>query len=101
MVSRLCRILRLSEDGKKIYAIVAQVNRRKPVLKKLIDGANFSEENRVGAPDSACPSLPGNEILLGLPSSPQALPNKRFAIRGHIVDLVNESEELEDEEASK
>src|ERR1700674_1741256 len=34
LVSRLHRLLRRLRDGKKLYAIVAQVGRRKPILKK-------------------------------------------------------------------
>jgi hypothetical protein len=39
----------VSEDGKKFYAVVSQLGRRKPLLRKYIGVAEFSEK-----PDSAC-----------------------------------------------
>jgi hypothetical protein len=46
----------VSEDGKKVYAVVAQISRRKPVLKKLLDGeAVAATETKNASPDSACP----------------------------------------------
>ena len=39
----------VSEDGKKIYAVVTQLGRRKPLLRKYLGVAEFSE-----IPDSAC-----------------------------------------------
>src|SRR5208282_1249120 len=52
----------LSDDGKKIYAVVAQLNRRKPVLKKLLDSETIAREKeknegvKGGAQDSTCPT---------------------------------------------
>ena len=43
----------ISEDGKKLYAVVAQITRRKPVLKKPLDGQTIPEN---AATDSACPT---------------------------------------------
>jgi hypothetical protein len=87
----------VSEDGKKIYAIVAQLNRRKPVLKKPLDGQSIPE-NAVA--DSACPTPAWQRSPARVTFEP-AGPKQTFAIRGHAVDLLNESEEQEDEEASK
>jgi hypothetical protein len=39
----------VSDDGKKIYAVVTQLGRRKPLLRKYLGVAEFSE-----IPDSAC-----------------------------------------------
>ena len=39
----------VSEDGKKTYAVVTQLGRRKPLLRKYLGVAEFSE-----IPDSAC-----------------------------------------------
>ena len=41
----------VSEDGKKAYAVVAQLGRRKPVLKKLMGDAKGQD-----MPDSGCPA---------------------------------------------
>ena len=40
----------VSEDGKKLYAVVAQVGRRKPILKK-----DAGEPGGADDPDSECP----------------------------------------------
>jgi hypothetical protein len=43
----------VADDGKKTYAIVAQISRRKPVLRKPLSNDSVAED---AAPDSACPS---------------------------------------------
>jgi hypothetical protein len=86
----------VAEDGKKIYAVVAQISRRKPVLKKPLPADSLSE----GAPpDSACPA-PAWERTPVRVSFEDGPAKQTFAIRGHVVDLLNEGEE-NDEEASK
>jgi len=44
--------LRVSDDGKKVYAVVTQISRRKPILKKPLSTASVSENT---PPDSARP----------------------------------------------
>jgi len=46
----------VSDDGKKVYAVVAQINRRKPILKKPIEGLNIADKQMNASPDSACPA---------------------------------------------
>src|SRR5258706_4919835 len=92
----------VSDDGKKIYAIVAQLNRRKPVLKKLLDGGKIAEgEMNDAAADSACPIPAWQRSPVRVTFEPAASPKQTFAIRGHAIDLINEREEQDDEEASK
>ena len=86
----------VGEDGKKIYAVVAQVARRKPVLKKLLsnDGARGD-----ATPDSAC-AMPvwqrdPTRVTFELPGGA----GETYSIRGRVVDLVNDMED--DEEGSK
>ena len=88
----------VSEDGKKIYAIVAQISRRKPVLKKPLDGQSIPEN---AAADSACPTPAWQRSPARVTFEPAGAPKQTFAIRGHAVDLVIETEEPENEEASK
>jgi hypothetical protein len=88
----------VSEDGKKIYAIVAQINRRKPVLKKALDGQSIPEN---GAADSACLTPAWQRSPARVTFEPAGAPKQTFAIRGHVVDLVIETEEPETEETSK
>ena len=87
----------VSEDGKKLYAVVAQVSRRKPVLKKLLDGAGHDMKDAVA--DSACPIPTWQRNPSRVSFEPVGAPKQTFAIRGHTIDLV--TEENEDEEASK
>jgi hypothetical protein len=95
----------LSEDGKKVYAVVAQINRRKPILKKPLEAENIAgkdkdKEIKVGSPDSACPMPAWQRSPARVTFEPAGAPKQTFAIRGHAVDFLNETEE-EDEEASK
>jgi hypothetical protein len=91
----------VSEDGKKIYAIVAQLNRRKPVLKKLLDNTRIAEEETKDAAVDACPVPAWQRPPVRVIFEPAGTPKQVFAIRGHVVDLVNETEDQEDEEGSK
>ncbi len=86
----------VSDDGKKTYAIVAQVGRRKPVLKKPIS-EGLPED---AGPDSACSAPAWQRGPVRVSFEPADGAKQTFAIRGHVVDLVNDAEE-EDEEASK
>jgi hypothetical protein len=90
----------VSEDGKKIYAVVAQISRRKAILKKALDGATNIGELKDVAPDSACtiPQWQRSPARVTFEAAGSA--KQTFAVRGHIVDLFNDAEE-EDEEASK
>ncbi len=87
----------VSEDGKKLYAVVAQVSRRKPVMKKLLDGAGHDMKD-AGA-DSVCPIPAWQRNPSRVSFEPVGAPKQTFAIRGHTIDPV--TEENEDEEASK
>lgn len=86
----------VSEDGRKVYAVVAQISRRKPVLKKLLDGEKFSEESAL---DSACPMPSWQRAPTRVTFEPAGSPQQTFAIRGRAVDLITAEED--DEEASK
>lgn len=82
----------ISDDGKKTYAIVAQIGRRRPVLKILLSNAPLSED---AAPDSACtpPSWQRGPVRVSFEL--KSGDKQTFAIRGHIVDVVNDAEEEE------
>lgn len=81
----------VSEDGKKLYAVVTQLGRRKAILKQLLGDAPQNE-----MPDSACPApvwqRPGKVSF-------EATDQKfTYSVRGHSLDLVNDSE---DDQASQ
>jgi hypothetical protein len=89
----------VSDDGKKLYAIVAQINRRKPLLRKLLDAARpGNTEMRNTAVDSAYPVPTWQRNPSRVSFEPAGGPKQTFAIRGHSVDLLADEE---DEEASK
>lgn len=83
-------------DGGKRYAIVAEVSRRKPVVKKLLPGEALAED---APPDSACaaPAWQRNPVQVSF--QPVGVAKQTYAVRGHIVDLVVDEEP--DAEASK
>jgi hypothetical protein len=90
----------VSDDGKKIHAVVAQISRRKPVLKKLLDGASIAgTEMKDASADSACPTPAWQRAPIRVSFEPAGAPKQTFAIHGHIVDLMTDEED--DEEASK
>jgi hypothetical protein len=93
-----------SDDGKKIYAVVAQISRRKPVLKKILASQSNAGEEKKGeikatSADSACPVPAWQRGPARITFEPSGAPKQTFAIRGHIVDLMTEEEN--DEEAAK
>jgi hypothetical protein len=83
----------VADDGKKTYAVVAQLSRRKPVLKKEISSTGVPDD---AAPDSACPVPLWQRGPVRVSFEPAGGPKETFAIRGHVVDLVNDAEEEED-----
>jgi hypothetical protein len=90
----------VSEDGKKLYAVVAQIGRRKPVLKKSLEAETVaSAETKSAVPDSACPVPAWQRTPARVTFEPAGASKQTFAIRGHVVDLITEDED--DEEASK
>jgi len=83
----------VSDDGKKTYAIVTQLSRRKPVLKKLLPGDGVPDN---AAPDSACPVPSWQRSPVRVSFEPQGEAKQTFAIRGHAVDLVIDADEEEE-----
>jgi hypothetical protein len=77
----------LSDDGKKSYAIVAQLARRKPILKKAM-----------AMPDdgTACPAPVWQRSPARVSFEPASGAKQTFAIRGHVVDVVNDEEQEEE-----
>ena len=55
----------VSDDGKKLFAIVFQIGRRKPVLKKALGEAGGGD-----GPDSECPAPGWSGVRCGSLSSP-------------------------------
>ncbi len=90
----------VSDDGKQIYAVVAEINRRKPVMKWLIGEAKFSAETQQEQiPDSACRSADWQRSPARVTFEANPSTKRTYVIRGHSVDLSTAEEE--DEEAAK
>jgi hypothetical protein len=80
----------VSEDGKKLYAVVAQVGRRKPVLKKDVGEPDLGPE-----PDSECPAPKWERNPMRVTFEPSEDQKVVFNIRNRVVDIVNDAEEEE------
>ena len=86
----------VADDGKKTFAMVAQISRRKAVLRKQLSNPGIADD---AAPDSACPQpLWQRSPVPGVSFEQADGASQTFAIRGHVVDLVND---VEEEEGSK
>jgi hypothetical protein len=72
--------------------VVSQINRRKPVLKKPLSEP-IAED---AMPDSACPSPVWQRSPVRVSFQAVGGEKQTFAIRGQVVDLVNDAEEEED-----
>jgi hypothetical protein len=90
----------VSDDAKKAYAVVAEINHRRPILKKPIEIASIASQDTKDAPaDPACPAPVWQRTPARVTFQPAGAPKQTFAIRGHVVDLMTEEED--DEEAAK
>jgi len=84
----------VSADGKKVYAVVAQVGRRKPVLRQLLKDVKVGE-----LPDSACPAPEWQKQPVRVTFESDADQKLVFAIRTRSLDIVrNSDDESEDAE---
>ena len=78
----------VSDDGKKLYAIVSQVGRRKPILKK-----DAGEPAGDDDPDSECPPPVWERTPMRVTFQPDDDQKLVFNIRSRVVDVVNDAEE--------
>ena len=88
----------VSEDGKKTYAVVMQISRRKPVLKKTLTTSAEGVSN-VAGPDLACQEPLWQRAPVRVIFESDTNTKQTFAIRGHVADVMSDTEE--DEEESK
>ena len=83
----------VSDDGKKISAIVVQLGRRRPVLNKELSNGGVPDD---APPDSACPAPLWQRGPARVSFQLAGGTKQTFAIRGHVVDVVNDTEEEDD-----
>jgi hypothetical protein len=88
----------ISEDGKQIFSVVAQIGRRKPVVKWQISEAKAATEAQESQ-DSACRPAEWQRAPARVTFAPSDSMKRTYVIHGHAVDLL--SDEGDDEEASK
>lgn len=77
----------IGDNGKKTYAVVTQLNHRKPILRKIL--ANAQPDN--APPDSACPAPVWQRNPVRVSFVPPGSDKQIFAIRGSIVDDAHNS----------
>jgi spore germination cell wall hydrolase CwlJ-like protein len=78
----------VSDDGKKLSAVVAQLGRRKPVLKRPLGEADLDD-----TPDSACNVPAWQRQPSRVTFQPGDKQKLTFTVHGHVIDLVNDQEE--------
>jgi len=82
----------VSDDGKKLFAVVAQLGRRKAILKKPL-----GEPGGEDAPDSECPAPAWQRQPVRVTFQPEEDQKLTYAVHGHVVDIVNDEEDDEGE----
>lgn len=82
----------VSNDGKKVFAIVSQVGKRKAVLKKAIGDATDDD-----MPDSACSAPVWQRTPIRVTFSPKSDQKFMYTIRSRALELVAEDGEVDDE----
>lgn len=80
----------VSDDGNKLFFLVARLGRRKPVLKKLIRPTPPTDE-----PDSACPAPNWERQPTRVTFILNGEEKSTYEVRGHAVDLVRDEPEDE------
>ena len=76
----------VSDDGKKISAIIVQLGRRKPLLKKVVSDASAE------MPDSECPAPVWQRAPSRVTFEPKSEQKFTFTVPTRAVDLVTEEE---------
>jgi hypothetical protein len=78
----------VSDDGKKLFAMVTQLGRRKPILKKPLGEADGDDLR-----DSECPAPTWQRAPTRVTFEPEENQKLTFSVRGHAADMVNDPEE--------
>ncbi len=81
----------VSDDGEKLYAVVAQLSRKKPVLRRELGPVKDAD-----LPDSQCTAPGWQRQPARVTFEPTGGQKVTFTVRGHAADLVTGSEAEED-----
>jgi hypothetical protein len=82
-----------SDDGAKRYAVVAQLGRKKPVLKRELGPVKDSD-----TPDSQCATPEWQRQPARVTFTPTGGQKLTFTVRGHAADLAPTADDAGDEE---
>ena len=82
----------VSDDGEKLYAVVAQLSRRKPILRRELGPLADSD-----MPDSACPAPEWQRQPSRVTFEPTSGQKLTFAIHGHAADVAGDSDSGDDQ----
>lgn len=78
----------VSDDGKKLFAVVAQLGRRKPILKKPL-----GEPGGDAMPDTECPAPTWQRQPTRVTFQPDNEQKLTYAVRGHAVDILTNEDD--------
>lgn len=73
----------LSDDGEKVYAVVAQIGRRKPILKQKLGDARNGEQ-----PESECSVPHWERDPIRVTFEPAGGQKQTFSVFGHAADAM-------------
>ena len=82
----------LSDDGKKLFAMVSQLGKRRPVLKKLMGDVNDAD-----SPDSACSAPVWQRAPSRVTFSAKNEQKFTYTIRSRALNLLSQDEDADDE----
>jgi len=80
----------VSDDGKKVYAVVVQLGRRRPILKKPL-----GEAGGLDVPDSECSVPAWQRQPVRVTFTAKEDQKTTYAVRGHVVDTLTANEDEE------
>ncbi len=78
----------ISDSGEKVYAVVAQLGRKRPVVRKELGAARQGD-----LPDSECAAPKWQRQPARVTFRPKDRPEVTFEVRGHTADISTGDEE--------
>lgn len=78
----------ISDNGEKLYAVVAEIARKKPVLRKELGAASQGD-----TPDSDCDAPQWERTPSKITFLPKKYPKASFTVFGHATDIATENDD--------
>lgn len=82
----------VSDDGDKLYAVVAQIGRRKPILKQKL-----GETKKAEVPESECAQPHWERNPIRVTFIPDGGQKQTFSVFGHAADAMPVGNDIEEE----